>query len=267
MALPLLNEIEYEKPRYLVNAIRRRYGSVEIMGAFKRDLETFWEKVQVKAPDGFNDEEPQEVTRVIVDITAKEHLNTGENEDEVEVYTNQEESFKETKSYSVSFTKGWEFGGSFNVGASFFNVLGAGSPSIGLGISGKKFKQTHQEATLGQERSLSQRYSLTGKIKVPPKTKLKVKITTYAVTYKTSVKVEFSVVSTARIRFFYKPAWSVYCCAGTACRTSGYITAEDLFENQFEYNLSGGTVSFTEETTLSYIGEVLQMNKEETRLQ
>jgi len=260
-------QIDYEKPRYLVNAIRRRYGNVEIIGTLKKDLENFWGRVQVKAPNGFNNEEPQEVTRVIVDITAKEHLNTGEKEDEVEVYTNQEENFKETKSYSISFTKGWEFGGSFNIGASFFNVLGAGSPSIGLGLSGKKYKQTNEEATFGQERSLSQRYSLTGKIKVPPKTKLKVKITTYAVTYKTSVKVEFSVESTARIRFYYKPAWSVYFCAGTACRTSGYITAEDLFENQFEYNLSGGTVSFTEQSDLSYIGEVLQMNKEEIRLQ
>jgi len=206
-------------------------------------------------------------TRVIVDITAKEHLNTGEKEDEVEVFTNQEESLKETKTYSISFTKGWEFGGSLNVGASFFNVLGAGSPSIGLGIGGKRFKNTEESSTFAKERSLSQQYSLTGRIKVPPKTKLNVKITTYAVTYKTSVKVEFSVSCAARIRFFYKPAWSVYFCAGTACRSTGHITAEDLFENQFEYNLSNGIVSFTEETDLSYIGEVLQMNKESTLLQ
>ena len=267
MANNLLREIEYEKPRYLVNAIRRRFGNIEILGALKEDLEKFWEKVQVRAPNGFNNEEPQEVTRVIVDITAKEHINTGENEDEVEIYTNQEESLKESKSYSITFTKGWEFGGSFNIGASFFNALGAGSPSIGLGLAGKRYKKTEETTAFGQERALSQQYSLTGRIKVPPKTKLKVKITTYAVTYKTSVKVEFSAPSTARINFSYKPAWSVYCCAGNPCRLYGHITAEDLFENQFEYNLSGGIVTFSEETNLSYIGEVLQMNKEEVPLQ
>ena len=118
-----------------------------------------------------------------------------------------------------------------------------------------------------EERSLSQQYSLTGKLVVAPRTKLKVKITTYAVTYKSTLKVQFSVQCYQSICFAYIPRWALYFCGGSGCLRFGSITAEDLFENEMDFNLSDGIITFIQDTELSYLGEVLEMNKQEVALQ
>ena len=163
---------EYELPKYLPDAAYRKCGpGIIIIGATESDIKDFWRNLKVKASKGFGyqDEPPQEVTRQVVDITAKEHVNYGTfEEDEIEVVNDEEETKTQHKSYSLSFEKSWEFSGNIDVGASFFNALGVGGASLGLGGSISRRKKTHQDSTREEERSLSQQYSLTGKIKVPP---------------------------------------------------------------------------------------------------
>jgi len=262
---------EYVAPPYLINAVHKKYGrGILLIGAIESDIKEFWRNVEVKASNsGFQDKPPQEVTRQIVDISAKEHVNNGTEEDEVEVLNNEEETRTEQKSYSLSFEKSWEFSGNINVGASFFNAFGVGGPSIGLGGSIKRTKKTLQDLTKEEERSLSQQYSLTGKIKVPPKTKLTVTITTYAVNYKANLKAAFAVSMSNVIPFYYKSGLGKLCCAGIGptCRRVGYITAEELFQGQNEYNVDGGNITFSRETELSYLAETIEMYKVEQRLQ
>ena len=261
---------EYENPPYLINAACRKYGhGVLLIGAVESELREFWRNVEVKASNsGYQEEPPQEVTRQVVDISAKEHVNYGTEEDEVEVLNNQEETRTEHKSYSLSFEKSWEFGGNIDVGASFFNAFGVGGPSIGLGGSVKRTKKTFQDLTRQEERSLSQQYSLTGKIKVPPKTKLSVTITTYAVNYKANLKAVFAVPMSNVIPFYYKSGLGKLCCAGIGptCRKLGYITAEELFQGQNEYSVDGGNITFSRETELSYLAETIEMYKVEQPL-
>jgi len=255
------------RPNYLINAARRKYDrNIFVIGATESNLNEFWENVEIKA-SAFN-QRPKQVARSIVDITAKEHKNTGDDVDEVEIYNNQVETRKERKSYSLSFEKGWEFGGSLNVGASFFNTVGAGGASLGLGGSAKRTTNALEKLTKQEERSLSQQYSMTGKIKVPPRTALTVTITTYAVTYKITINTVFTTPTTNAIPFFYKSRCSKLFCAGTGptCRSSGFITAEELFRSEPNFKVAGDDVTFTRETDLSYLGETIQMYKTETPL-
>ena len=257
----------YLRPNYLITAAKRKYGrNIFVIGAFENKLNEFWENVEIKA-SAF-DQRPKQVTRSIVDITAKEHKNTGNDIDEVEIYNNQVETRKEHKSYSLAFEKGWEFGGSLNVGASFFNTVGAGGASLGLGGSAKRTKNTLEKFAKQEERSLSQQYSLTGKIKVPPRTALTVTITTYAVTYKITINAVFTTPTINMIPFYYKSRCSKLFCAGTGptCRSTGFITAEELFGYETNFKVVGDEVTFTRETDLSYLGETIQMYKTEKPL-
>jgi len=195
------------KPSYLVTAARRKYGrGIQVIGALDTDINKFWGSVTIRATH-FDGQRPQEVGRAVVDITAKEHVNSGDKDDSVEITTETTESRTEKQTYSASFKKSWEFGGNINVGAQFFNVVGVGGAGLGLGGSAKRVKEKSEAEGKEEECSLSQVYGVKGGITVPPKTKLKVQIITYAVNYSSTVKVAFTVPVTAVIRFTTSLVW------------------------------------------------------------
>lgn len=199
-----------------------------------------------------------------MDITAKEYVNLGNKDDEVEVLNSEEKNVTQHKSYSLSFEKKWEFGGNINVGASFFNAIGAGGSSIGLGGTIKRTKNAFKDSTQEEERSLSQQYSLTGTITVPPKSKLTVTISTYAVNYKVNLNAVFTSPVSNVIPFFYKSGLGKLCCPGfgPTCRKWGFIFAQELFEGEKGFTFEGSTVTFSREADLSYLAETIEMFKE-----
>ena len=253
----------YMKPDYLVNAAHRKYGRrIYVIGAFESTLADFWDTVETKGTTFNRDDPPEEHSRIIVDISAKEHCNYGTKEDEVMVVTSKQEARTQKKSYSLSFGKQseWQFGGGFNIGASFFNTA-----STSIGISGKrtKGKSTSEQESKEEERELSQTYGVTGTIKVPPRTKAVMKITTFAVTYKLNVKTVISAPSTSYIPFYYRGSG---CCGLTRPQRFGYITARELFQYEANFQDLGYAVQFAKDSQLSYISEVAEMCKEEIRL-
>jgi len=257
----------YVKPPYLLNATRRKYGrNVYVIGTEETKLNEFWANVEVKATGLI--QRPQEIGRSVVDVTAKEHINTGNDSDSLQILTQQTETRTERKKYSLSFAKGWEFSGSINVTGSFFNIVGAGAASVGLGGTAKRTTQKTEESSKEEERSLSQQYGVTGTIAVPANHRVQVMITTWAVNYKATVRAAFSVPITAVIPVYYKSGIPKLLCAGDGaiCRSFGYITAEDLFQNEEGHNIEGGSVCFTKETDLSYLGETIEMYKIEVPL-
>ena len=265
-------EVLYVTPQYLLNAAQKKYGRrIEVIGAEENALLKFWSSIEAKA--AYHDQErPNEDSRLIIDITAKEHCNTGETDDVIEVETSQEETKRVTNSYTLAFKKesGWEFGGGLKVGGSFFNTAGAF-----LGIEGKRNKSIwqSQEQKNEEERALSQSYGIKAtKITVPPRTKVAVTITTYAVTYKVKVKVIVSVPATSYIPFYYKKyICNLLCsCLRRRCKSQryfGFITAQELFKNQNEFQDLGYCIQFTAESVLSYIGETVELHKELKKLQ
>jgi len=257
----------YHRPNYLINAARRKYGrNIFVIGAVEKNINEFWENIEIKA-SAF-DQRPQQVAQSIVDVTTKEHRNTGIEDDEVLIYSNKVENKRGQKSYSLSFEKGWEFGGTLNVGAPFFNIVGTGGSSLGLGGSTKRVTNTFETLTKKEERSLSQQYSLTGRIKVPPRTASTVKITTYAVTYNITTNAVFTTPTTNVIAFYYKSGCGKICCGGTGsvCRSNGFISAEELFRYENNFKVDQDEVTFTRETNISYLGETVQMCKTEKPL-
>jgi len=259
----------YSQPAYLMRAAKRKYGpDIMFIGAEESQLNQFWSKVEIKASN-FLSERPQEVSRAIVDITAKEHVNKGTEPDTIDINNTQTESRSQKKAYSLTFEKNWEFGASVDVGASFFNILGSGGPSLGLGGSAKHSRTTTEDTTKEEERSLSQQYGVTGKMTVAPKSKIKVEITTYTVNYKIGVRALFSAPATASIPIYYKKGIisRLLCCSGTDtfCRKTGFITAEELFQMENDYyNENDTTITFAKDTELSYLCETVEMHKEES---
>lgn len=260
----------YVTPSYLLKAAKRKYGrNIVMIGAVESALNEFWDAIGNKLHGSeFNKNlRPVEDSRIIVDITAKEHCNLGSDVDHVDITTSKEETRSQKKSYALSFGKqsGWEYGGGLNIGASFFNTA-----SASIGISGKRTtgKWRSEEEGREEERSLSQRYGVVGRIEVPAKTKVSVKITTYAVTYKIDVKIAISAAATSYIPFYYKNYLGSLFCAGggSCCRKFGFITARELFQNETEFEDLGNFVQFTRNSQLSYICEVAEMYKEETPL-
>lgn len=260
----------YAVPDYLVKAAQKKYGRrISVLGVLQNSLDEFWDTVEAKASNFNQQDFPEEVGRAIVDITAKEHCNYGDKEaDKISVTTSQEEMQRQNKTYTLSFGKqsGWEFGGNVNVGASFFNVA---SGSIGLGGSKNRSQWQSQQGSRGNEFSLSKTYGVSGEIEVPPRTKVTVTITTHAVTYKTYVKVVFTIPVTSAIEFHYKSQSKICCCGGGGNQIIRYgsITARELFQNENEFQEIGGcNLQFTKESELSYLSETAEMRKTETPL-
>ena len=259
----------YEKPPFLLAAARRKYGDdIFPIGAPEDKLSAFWDSVSITSAGSQAYERPAEENRIIVDITSKEHCNTGTKDDVMEVETGQEETKTEAKSYTLSFGKesGFNFGVGTSIGASFFNTVGA---SIGLQGQWTKRKWKSEENRETEGRSLSQKYGVKAtQIMVPPNSKVTVRITTYAVTYKLKVKSVFTVSSTSNIPFYYKKGLSKLFCPGVGptCRKMGTITARELFQNQNEFQDHGSYMEFTNDSELSYIGETVEMHKAVTKL-
>lgn len=260
----------YVTPGYLLNAAKRKYGRhIFVIGALESALADFWDNVETKAENFDKNQRPVEVSRVIVDITAKEHCNTGTiGNDTMEVTTDQQETRSEKKSYSLSFGKqsNWEFGGGLNIGASYFNTA-----SASIGIQGKrsKGKWKSEEEGKEEERVMSQSYGVkASEIKVPPMTKVTVEITTYAVTYKLPVRSVFSAPVSSYIPFYYKGWLGNLCCAGAGptFRKFGYVTATELFQLQNNFCNLGYCVQFTKDSELSYVAETVEMYKKEEGL-
>ena len=261
----------YVKPEYLVTAAKRKYGrDIVVLGAERSSLDIFWNTLDSKAHDFNENDFPRQVTRTIVDITAKEHCNYGDNEDKITIETSEEEMQRQKKSYILSSGKesGWEFRGNMKVDAAFFNVASA---SAGLGGSRSRSKSKNEGRSQEDEASLSKSYGVSGEINVPPKTKVTATITTYAVTYKLNVKAIFSVPVSSYIDVHYKkPLCGCFGAVFTrVCmlKQNGYITAQELFQDENEFQvISGSQVQFTKELELSYLSETAEMRKEEKPL-
>ena len=258
----------YVKKPYLLTAARRKYGqNIFVIGAPEDKLNSFWDSVEIKSAKSQTYERPSEESRIIVDITSKEHCNTGTIDDVIDIETAQEETRRDASSYTLSFGKesGWEFGAAASIGASFFNTASA---SIGLGGKYNRRKWKSEEQHIEKERSLSQSYGVKAtQITVPPNTKVTVRITTYAVTYKLKVKSLFTISSTSYIPIYYKKGLGKLFCPGIGptCRRYGFITARELFQNLSGVQDLDDYIEYTNDSELSYIGETVEMHKEVTK--
>lgn len=262
----------YKRPLYLVRAAKAKYGrDIFVLGALQSELSTFWDHaVSYRAIE--ISEEPVPKGRTIIDIDTKSHLNYREEDEDVdaadrndqfEITSKKGSSHSNTKTYQLKFdeTYTYQVGGSLDLKPQFFNVAGGG-----IGISGSRTKQTSQGKTSGSEQNetLSQEYQLVEKLVVPPKTKVKATIKSYAVTYEGKSRTEVSAPKWAHIPVRYRTMLSRQ--LGGIFISTGYITARELFRGRPHFREEEEMIYFEEETKVSYLGEDVEIVKEKLKV-
>ena len=274
-------------PAYIVVATKAKYGGdIFVLGVAERELDDFWKGVTYHA---VNSTRPVEKGRTVVDIDSKCHANNADRinsdgdedlchkgeegshtpedwYDEFEITSKKEGSQTKSKSYRLQLCtpKAKKVGFTLDVkGSNFFNMA---APSAGITGSYTKTTQTTTEDSEGVSESLSQGYQVVDTLKVPPKTKVKALITTWAVTYESTTVTEATVDARATMSVLYRTSRSRKIGYGSILLNRGEITAKELFVNELDYKCEGDVVTFKRQGKVSYIGEEVEILKDKERL-
>ena len=246
-------------------AAKRRYGR-NIRVVRNNLYETMVNDIDFQLSVVHMDTKPREKTRAIVDINMKEYANHGKvAQDESIVQIHKKSSKTEGERYSFSSTKGVDFGVGGNIGA---QVMGAAVAGGSVGISGKynrsksKTEGTEKSSEEGSEYS----YNQEEKIVVPPGTRVEATITTYRMKYEMNYTVKLSVDRFAFIPVAYKTTCQ-HLCFGM-CKSNGFVNVRDMISSLQGYNPEDedDTASFTQDGTLSWVGEGCSVEKIEEPL-
>ena len=265
------SKVEYRNPDYLVATAKKKYGeNIFVLGATFEELIGFWDSVEKNLVSIGH---PYEKGRTVVDIDSKCHINTSENSevmDELQITSSKTLTEQKTSSssYELQLVKGrtTQVGGNmrFKVGGpSFFNQA-SGGITAGVTITDTK-TETHSK-TNSHSQSLAQTYGIIEDLKVPAKTKIKAMIKTWGVTYKADTVAKLSVDAKATIYMYYRP-WYSRRFLGGLIKKRGKVTAEELFEDEDNYEVIDDILTFTRKGELSYLSEEVEVIKEESSLQ
>ena len=249
-----------QKPDWLITLVQNtpRFGPRRIFGVRKSDLIEFEKKVTVQLTREFD--EPQEIGRNLIDIDCKEFCNNGTSTDVYTIETAKKKKEQTRKSYDLNigkrFAKSGEFG--FSVGADFFNIGG-----IGVSSKLKVAKEKTKEVSSREEytRALSKEYGFDGGIPVPPNSFIRVKIKTYAVSYKADVHILVKMPVDAILQVL-APRVEMCSCGGSRMI---WITAQDYLKAFMEradepnYDPDHRLLSYETDTTLQYLGEITKV--------
>ena len=274
MGIEFASNALYRAPAYLQLAAKRKCNrsDIFILGVLKQELQQFWQSVSFHA---LSFTRPVEEGRAVVDIDCRCHKNTADvgiekddsDEkpedwfDEFSITSSKDVGTTNSKSYQLQLNSSTTKGANFNfkiAGAGFFNVA---APSVGL--TGSYSTTTGTSLTTGSARvdRLSQGYQIVDTLKIPPKTKVKATITTWAVTYTTETVTEFTVDANAELSVHYRTYNSRKRYGGIFVKKV-CITAKELFCNELDYKCIDGTVTFKRKGTISYLGEEVEIIKE-----
>ncbi len=280
----------HKKPKYIVDAALKKYGrdgKIFILGATQKDIDTFWKHVSYAVhPDSLGISPPVEKGKTVVNIEAKTHINDAEKDmepdseregktrkpsdwyDAFQITSKKSKGESKSKSYSLQVGKTTEKQVGINANLkvstpSFFNVVGGGiGAELGVNASYTKLQGESEIEEETKEEKLTQAYEVVDTLKVPPKTKTKVTITTWAVTHESNVKIQVTADSKARIVVKYRTRLSQV--LGGFMTSTGVLTAKEIFENEEDCKDDGVNVTFSSKSTISYVGEEVEIVKEET---
>lgn len=274
-----LDDLNFKKPKYLQLAARRKYGrKMFVLGATNASLRYFWNQVKYTSIDT---QLPVEKGKTVVDIDCKTHVNrarpgtstekSADWYDDFEITSKKGKDESQTKAYQLQLTKSkeYQFGGNVKLGAnvaSFF-TMGSGGPSITpeVGLqAGYKSVTTDTETTSdSRTEKLSQEYQVVDKLKVPPRTKVRANITTWAVTYEAQTTTKVTVDASAAIEIKYRTP--LIRLLGGLFNQTGFLTARELFCGEDNFHIDEDNVlTFTRPGKVFYLGEEVEVNKKKT---
>ena len=270
-----MNNREFKKPKYLVDAMKARFGrNISVIGVLATELGQFESKMRYK--NAGIEEQPQMKGRTIVDVTYKTHINADPRvveltedqkpRDWYDVFQVKSTTSASTSSKNVyrleqenSRGNSFQLSGNGKLSAGYFNLAGG---SIGAGANFSRFKTaTNKEAnedTLQQD--LSESYELTETLVVPPKTKARAKITTWAVTFVVPTTTEFEVDAGEYIYVTFQSR--LQRCLPCCSYTTEKLFAEDLFRSEDGYENDTDQIKFRRKGLVSYIAKEVEITKE-----
>lgn len=274
----------YKKPHYIVDAAKIKYGRhVFVLGASQQSVDTFWQHVGYAVYPDTAISPPKEKGRTVVDIDSKVHINDSIKEmegdvqkpheqkkpadwyDDFQITSKKSKGESRSKSYSLEIGKTTEkqFGGNLKIGSSgFFNVVGGGiSPELGINANYSKISSKSEKTEESRDEKLVQEYEVVDTLKVPPQMKVKVTITTWAVTYEADVKIQLTVDAKSGIPVKYRtPVSRIF---GGFIVSSGLLTAKEIFAQEEDFEDDGVNITFSRMSKMSYLGEEVEIIKEE----
>ena len=270
----------YKKPEYIENAAKRKYGQqIYVIGTSQDDINLLMMKIKQNALSATL---PEEVGRAVVDIDCKSHVNQDDGHgaeekekpadwfDEFEITSKKGTNESRAKSYQLQLSSSRQtgvnakFNFNFKVGGStFFNMAGVSLEAGAGGGFDRTITDTKQATESDKkEEVLSQEYQVVDRIKVPLRTKVRAKITTWAVTYESKTRTKLTVDAAAFIPVRFRTWFSKV--LGGLCTSTGILTAEELFVNEEAFKSENGVVTFERDGKISYLGEEVEIIKEKT---
>ena len=193
-------------------------------------------------------------------INEKVYYNHNGSEDSTTVKINKSVENAEGRSYSVSTTKGVEWGGGVALGLQF------GMPQIGLNASSKgninytrtKLETVTKADTKTHKLQVKSHHEET--VEIPPDKKVKITMTSYRVRYKLPYTMEYKVPKTEGIPVMYDSYVSVGLIV--ACSKIGFLTAAQLMHTLPGYCEDDEYVHFTQEAELRWTADRMVVKKE-----
>ena len=244
----------------LVNAARIRFGpDIELQGTFitQKELTSFIDDLLLKVV--YSDPEPTMVRSTIIDIAYKEFINLGERANDksiVRVGKNAPIAIG-TRYHFIMTGSNIKFDNKYNFGAQIVTLsMTGGYLSVGGTYSSIK-DQAYNQALLFN-------YNQEEKVTVPPKTKVKAKIVTSTRKFQQNYTLEFSTPRSRCIRVTYLTRAQQQLNLCFCCQPSvSYIYPADLMCNLPNFKDSNGYCSFTQDGSLTWIGEACSVEKSE----
>ena len=281
--LELFGNKTYRAPAYIQLAAMKKCNDngIFVLGVTEEDLHKFWSKASYHAVSFTR---PVEKGRAVVDIDSRCHANTAEianrreKEDDIsedpdkkpkdwydqfEIKSKKDSNKTKTKNYRLELSSSTTKAANFNLefsSAGFFNVAAPVAPKGGIGGSYSRTNTTTRSAEENKSESLSQGYEITDTLVVPPKTKVKALITTWAVTYESVTVTEISVDAKAELPIRYRSKLSQR--LGGVLVSKVTVTAKELFRGEWDYKCENEVVTFKRESKLSHLGEEVEIIKQ-----
>lgn len=270
--IELFSNITYRSPAYIQLAAMKKCNdnTIFVVGVTQEELSKFWSKASYHAVSFTR---PVEKGRAVVDIDSRCHANTAEVAvhgdkpedwfDQFQIKSRKDNSKMNSKKYRLELSSSTTKAANFNLefsGAGFFNIAAPIAPKGGIGGSYSKTDTTTWSTEQHQSESLAQGYEVIDVLMVPPKTKVKALITTWAVTYESTIITEISVDAKAKLPIRYRTKLSRK--LGGVLITRVVVTAKELFRGEWDYKCENEVVTFKRESKLSHLGEEVEIIKE-----
>lgn len=251
-----------ERAPWLVDAVRL-YHHRNVIGARKQDFENFMGQLRISLREPIQEPDQTRTGKNVVDIDSKEFRNNGTESDTFTIRTQKTSTVETKKNYQLNVGKTVTIGGEagLNVGANFFNV-----GNFGISAKGSASRAKTKETMTGEEntRGLSQEYGIIGEIVVPPKTRVEVRITTFAVSYTTTAQIAALMPVMARLSVYAPGNGICGCCSNKYVTISAkqFLKIYTGKNEDPQVDESGRFYTVNYEADLQYLGELTKVDKQ-----